>query len=221
MLKGQTLVSPSLVTPKTAWVRGAPGQLYFPEEGDWPSLSWYSHLIHPYSCFGLLPLLLLVVHLAQMDPNKESWFLAPGQVILRVGLCSNMVGALLHGRIPQTQYYPKAPQTQYSPGNSMRVGSHTLCCVGESPLELCLPPDLIPLQITIGLALVPCLPHRIFSHSPRWAHFGSPLFALLKSAPSQALRFSLPTGLLYAPFPFLTEVVSLLLSQISGLPFQI
>lgn len=132
-----------------------------------------------------------------------------------------MVGALLHGRIPQTQYYPKAPQTQYSPGNSMRVGSRTLCCVGESPLELCVPPDLIPLQITRGLALVPCLPHRIFSHSPRWAHFGSPLFALLKSAPSQALRFSLPTGLLYAPFPFLTELVWLLLSQISGLPFQI
>lgn len=53
---------------------------------------------------------------------------------------------------------------------------------------------------------------------------GSPVFALLKSTPpppTQALRFSLPTGLLYARFPFLTEVVWLLLSQISGLPFQI
>lgn len=66
------------------------------------------------------------------------------------------------------------------------------------------------------LALVPFIPHRISSHHPRWAHFGTPAFAPLKSSPT--LGLSLPTGLLCALLVFCSEMVWHVLSQISGLP---
>lgn len=79
-----------------------------------------------------------VVSLAQIGPNKASWFLAPGQVVPRAGLSSNRVEALLW--FVKLSVTPKHLRHGMTHGNSMPVYNPTIPC-GGSPLELCLPPN--------------------------------------------------------------------------------
>lgn len=97
-----------------------------------------------------------------------------------------------------------------------------LCCAWHAPLELCLPPDLVPLQITTRLSLVPFPPHKTSSHCPRRAGLGTTCIGPFQSAaPDTRLQPPCPLAACLHPgaqFPPCGGVVWLLLPRVSGLP---
>ena len=152
-----------------------------------------SRLVAP--SFFLLPLLPAFVSSgsscwligpAQMGPNKESCFLAPGQVVSRLGLYWRIAGVLLGffnlGVTQSTSntVLPTGPASEWIAASSTVLGR-------ESPLELCLPPNLILLQITVGLSLVSVTsPWKLFflpKTCSLWEHLCLPFSSHLPQMP--------------------------------------